>query len=89
MTTAGQPVPEQRWPVQGERSHNRPLKPAGTVGDAEARAAYEEHVRLGGRPHAFEPLHRAGGFSYGMLTDLLGHKPTTWRAKETHSDDAR
>lgn len=82
---------EARWPVQGERAYSakdtpdgvdRPKKPRGTVGDAEARLAYEAYARTYRSEQSFERLHQRGGFGYWELTQLLGHEPTTWRACE-------
>jgi hypothetical protein len=82
-------VAEPRWPVQAEhqfdpttKDKKRSKKPAGAVGDLEARIPYDAYVSRYGSEQTFERLHERGGFGYWELTYFLGQEPKTWKERE-------
>jgi hypothetical protein len=74
----------RRAPVQGDSADDargRIRRAAGTVTWAEHLEAYAEYAAQYGRAQSAERLAERGGFGYYEIADLLGHEPTTWRAR--------
>jgi hypothetical protein len=82
---------ERRAPVQkaewASRTHpskldrTKPGAVAGTVTWTEHLEAYQAYADRYGRQQSAERIAERHGFSYCELTQLLGHEPTTWKAR--------
>lgn len=85
MTTSQSPPPaERRANVQAsDYSHADNYVPAGTVAWWEHEEAWQAYSRLFGTSQSAERIHQRSGFCYRELTDLLGHKPITWVARQS------
>lgn len=80
--TAHVPVTKQntRAPVQGEHKTASSMPP-GTVSWEEHLEAYAVYVKTHGNAQSAERLAERAGFGYQEITELLGHKPKTWKAR--------
>lgn len=50
----------------------------GTIAWDEHMRAWNDYAQRFGDSQDALKIHRRGGFSYGELTDHLGHEPETW-----------
>jgi hypothetical protein len=66
----------RRAPVQ--RGYRKPRRSAGSISWAEHLEAFAGYAAQYGNSQSAERLAERGGFSYGEVTDFLGHEPTTW-----------
>lgn len=63
-------------PVQAQSN-----KPAGSISWAEHLEAYAVYAARYGHDQSAKRLAERGGFGWYELVKLLGHEPTTWRAR--------
>lgn len=73
---------ERRALVQAEGSAGGKRRPAGTISWAEHVEAWRAYAKKYRNDQSAERLAERGGFGYLELTELLGHEPKTWKARD-------